>query len=411
MALTGPADGPALGPPAGLVDGLTRVGDVLERRSTQLGRPVAVDPLQLLGERAAIAGLSRHGAISCGGGTRLLETSDGWLAVSLARPDDIDLLPAWLGLDDAAEDPWGEVARAAAGGRSGELADRAALLGLPVSALPTSPVVAPIADPALSPLPCRTDRLGSAPPTTSIDGTRVVDLSSLWAGPLCGALLALAGAEVVKVESTSRPDGARRGPAAFFDLLNGDKRSVSLDLRRDDGVRALRRLISSADVVIESSRPRALEQLGIDATELVRDGGPRVWLSITGHGRAGAARDRVGFGDDAAVAGGLVCWHDERPVFCADAAADPASGMAAAAVCLDALATGGRWLVDVGMSRVAAHLSGPTLAVPAGTTVATPRARTPRSSAPPLGAHNRLADGVPDGDPGLDTAMGRAAGG
>jgi crotonobetainyl-CoA:carnitine CoA-transferase CaiB-like acyl-CoA transferase len=395
MALTGPADGPALGPPAGLVDGMTRFGAVLERRSTQLGRPVAVDALQLLGERAAIAGLSRHGAISCGGGTRLLETSDGWLAVSLARADDIDLLPAWLALDDAAEDPWGEVARAAAEGRAGELAERAVLLGLPVSALPASTVVAQVADPALSPLPCRTERLGDSAPTTEILGLRVVDLSSLWAGPLCGSLLALAGAEVVKVESTSRPDGARRGPAPFFDLLNGDKRSVSLDLRRPEGVRAVRRLISSADVVIESSRPRALEQLGIDAAELVRDGGPRVWLSITGHGRAGEARDRVGFGDDAAVAGGLVCWHEGRPLFCADAVADPAAGMAAAAVCLDALATGGRWLVDVGMSGVAAHLSGPTLPVPAGTTAAAPRARTPTTSAPPLGAHNRLTDGVP----------------
>ncbi len=83
----------------------------------------------------------------------------------------------------------------------------------------------------------------------------------------------------------------------------------------------------------------------------------------------------MGFGDDAAVAGGLVCWQDDRPVFCADAVADPVSGLVAAAACLDALATGGRWLVDVGMAGVAAHLAGPTLPVPTGTSAATARAR------------------------------------
>jgi hypothetical protein len=395
MALTGLAHESPLGPPAGLVDGLTRIGAILERRSAQLGQPIDVDPMALLAERAAVAGLRRHGAVSCGGGTRLLATSDGWLAVSLARRDDIDLLAAWLALDDTPEDPWGAVARAAVDSCAVDLADRAVLLGLPVAALPSSPAGLPtpnppVAQPPLSPLPCRTERLGDASPTTSIAGARVIDLSALWAGPLCGSLLAIAGAEVVKVESTSRPDGARRGPAAFFDLLNAGKRSVAIDLRQESGAQALRELISSADVVIESSRPRALEQLGLDATALVREGGPRVWLSITGHGRTGPDRDRVAFGDDAAVAGGLVCWHDDRPVFCADAVADPTSGLVAAAACLDALATGGRWMIDVAMSGVAAHLAGPTLPVPPGTNAAPPRARSPRGSAPPLGADNRL---------------------
>jgi CoA-transferase family III len=393
MALTGPPDGPPLGPPAPLVDGLIRIGTVVGRRSAQLGRPVDIEPLTLLGERAAVAGLRRRGTVSCGGATRLIETADGWLAVSLARREDIELLPAWLGLERA-EDPWRAVTRVGTDRRAVELAERAALLGLPVSALPVSPPISPMADPALSPLPCRTERLGDAPPMTTIAGARVVDLSSLWAGPLCGSFLALAGADVVKVESTSRPDGARRGPAPFFDLLNGDKRSVAVDFRSDHGVHALRRLVSTADIVIESSRPRALEQLGFDATALVHDGRPRVWISITGHGRSGSARDRVGFGDDAAVAGGLVCWQDDRPVFCADAVADPTSGMVAAAVCLDALAIGGRWLVDVGMAGVAAHLAGTTLPVPTGTNAAAPRARSPRRDAPALGTDNPLVDDV-----------------
>jgi hypothetical protein len=105
MALTGFPDAPPLGPPAGLVDGLTRIGSILEQRSAEMGRPVAVDSLALLGERAAIAGLRRHGTMSCGGGTRLFETADGWLAVSQARRDDIDLHPARLSLDEPPDDP------------------------------------------------------------------------------------------------------------------------------------------------------------------------------------------------------------------------------------------------------------------------------------------------------------------
>ena len=66
-------------------------------------------------------------------------------------------------------------------------------------------------------------------------GLVVIDLSALWAGPLCGDLLARSGATVVKVESTQRPDGARRGARAFFDLLNGRKRSVGLDLQSRQG--------------------------------------------------------------------------------------------------------------------------------------------------------------------------------
>ena len=67
----------------------------------------------------------------------------------------------------------------------------------------------------------------------------MIDLSALWAGPLCGDLLAGAGATVVKVESTQRPDGARRGAHAFYDLMNGRKRSVALDLHEPQGVRIL----------------------------------------------------------------------------------------------------------------------------------------------------------------------------
>jgi hypothetical protein len=102
----------------------------------------------------------------------------------------------------------------------------------------------------------------------------------------------------------------------------------------------------------------------------------------------------VAFGDDAAVAGGLVVADPAGPCFCADAAADPAAGLVAAAACLDALAAGGCWLVDVSMAGVAASLTGPTLGPdpvrpvdgPADE-VAPPRARAATSPGPALGEH------------------------
>ena len=368
MALTGTVDA-ALGPPAGLVAGIDRLG----ARFDQL------DALALLGERAALMGLWRRGATSCGGSCRLLPGADGFVAVSLPRAEDMELVPAWLELDAmpaSAPALWSEVARGVRHRDPGQLLERAGLLGLPVARVGEAGQRAGV---LRSPL-------GAAPPRRDATGLLVLDLSALWAGPLCGDLLAQAGADVVKVESTQRPDGARRGAQGFFDLLNGRKRSVALDLRSTEGIRALHGLVGRADVVIEASRPRALRQLGLEAENVVRDGGPRVWVSITGYGRAGGSADRVAFGDDAGAAGGLVVWRGGDPLFCGDAIADPLTGLAAADACLGALQGGGRWLLDVSMSDVSAGLAGPTLPVAGTWAVSPPRARPMEATAPALGA-------------------------
>jgi len=324
-------------------------------------------------------GLWRRGQTSCGGNCRLLPAAGGGhLAVNLPRDEDREAVPAWLELDHVpASEPasWAAVAREVARRDPDELLGRAALLGLPVARVGEAAGRRALHRIALGPAPA-----------LPLDGALVVDLSALWAGPLCGSLLAGAGATVVKVESTSRPDGARRGPAAFFDLLNGAKHSVALDFGHADGRRALQHLVRRADLVIEASRPRALEQLGISAADCVRQGGPQVWVSITGHGRGAKDADRVAFGDDAAAAGGLVAHHDGQPYFCADAVADPLSGLTAAGACVDALAGGGRWLIDVSMAGVAAGVAGPTLPVAPGTVPAPPRARPAPGPAPALGA-------------------------
>jgi hypothetical protein len=372
MSLTGSPERP-LGPPGGFVDGVERLGR----------RFVGLDALALLGERAAHMGLWRRGSTSCGGSCRLFPCANGFMAVSLPRAEDMEAVPAWLELDGAPSSVpavWSAVAQSLRDRDPEQLLERAVLLGLPVAGVGEAggrvAVVRSV--------------LGEEPPRRDLTGLVVVDLSALWAGPLCGDLLARAGAAVVKVESTQRPDGARRGPRAFFDLLNGRKRSVALDLRSGEGIRTLHQLVRHADLVIEASRPRALSQLGLDRTEIVKAGGPQVWVSITGYGLGGDAANRVAFGDDAAAAGGLVVWSEEGPLFCGDAVADPLSGVTAADACLTALESGGRWLLDVSMSAVSAGLAGPTVPVPEGIAVDPPRARPVEASAPELGADTAL---------------------
>ena len=301
------------------------------------------------------------------------------MAVSLPRAEDMEAVPAWLELatvPDSVPALWSAVASNLRRRDPTELMARAQLLGLPAARVGE----------AADRVGVVRSFLGDALPRSDADGMVVVDLSALWAGPLCGDLLVRAGARVVKVESTQRPDGARRGPHEFFDLMNGRKQSVALDLQDRAGIRILHDLVRRADIVIEASRPRALAQLGLDAPDLVRSGGPRIWLSITGYGRSDDAANRVAFGDDAAAAGGLVVWNDDAPLFCADALADPVTGLTAAEACLQTLAVGGRWLLDVSMSAVSGALTGPTLPAPRALTVTHPRARPVGARAPALGA-------------------------
>jgi crotonobetainyl-CoA:carnitine CoA-transferase CaiB-like acyl-CoA transferase len=224
----------------------------------------------------------------------------------------------------------------------------------------------------------------------------VVDLSALWAGPLCAHLLGLAGARVIKVESLGRPDGARRGPPAFFDLLHHGHESVALAFDEPRGRDALRGLLDAADVVIEASRPRALGHLRIDARAHVDRGA--VWVSITAYGR-GDASNRVGFGDDVGIAAGLHAGPPATPSFCADAVSDPIAGIWAARAALTALRSGGGSLVDVPMAAVTRLARGNERAAERaaelrdgrwfldGVAVAPPRARSPVGPAAAFGAH------------------------
>jgi hypothetical protein len=248
-------------------------------------------------------------------------------------------------------DPWREVEAWSQHQSVESAVDRAQLLGLAAAAIPEPGRPDPLDTQAAS----RDSRMVIASRggvrTRHVARARVIDLSSLWAGPLCTSLLGLAGAEVIKVESTHRLDGARSGPAQFYDLLHAGHASVTLDLRSTVGVESLRALIDSADVVVESARPRALLQMGIDAATATARG--VIWTSITAYGRCGPWSDRVGFGDDVAAAAGLVAKVDGTPVPVGDAVADPLAGVHAAAATAAALRSGYGYLLDVSMRDTA----------------------------------------------------------
>jgi len=331
---------------------------------------VAVDARVLLTGRAAMLGLRPRGRISAGGATHLFPSFDGrWCALTLSRPDDVAAVPALVQADAVQADHWPLVETWAAATDAHTIAERARLLGLPVAVLGETAG----ATPRITELWPR----GTGGPLT---GLLVADLSSMWAGPLCGQLLRQAGATVVKVESLTRPDGTRNGPQEFFDWMNHGKISYAVNFTTPAGLAAL---LDVADVVIESSRPAALVRRGLGPDALApREG--RVWVRITGHGTTGGRADWVAFGDDAAVSGGLVENNAGTPGFAGDAIADPLTGLHAAHAVAESLARGGGELIELAMSAVAATYADLTSA---GGDV-TALAPVPAPPGPALGAGN-----------------------
>jgi hypothetical protein len=325
MALTGRRDGPALlgtGSPASAVRAAL---DVLARAGVPDLPGVGV-----LGERAACAGTVRNAPWSAGGSFRMVHAADGWFGVSLARPSDLHLVPALVERDIAAntsDEAWDAVAAWAQRTTSESATARARLLSMAAAAVFESV-------PQSTREPVRVTMGGRRPPA---EGVLVLDLSSLWAGPLCAHLLGLAGARVVKVESRMRLDGTRRGPRTFYDLLHAGHDSVVLDF-------------ASQRKVLGQLRPRALAELGIDALAEVARGA--VWISITAAGRENGMR--VGFGDDVACGAGLVAWENGLPCPMGDAVADPLTGVTAAAAAVTAIAGTHGALLDVSMHDVCA---------------------------------------------------------
>ncbi len=300
---------------------------------------------RLLGMRRLSHALKPGGRISANGSCRLLATANGDIAVNLARHEDWELLPAWLECETV--ESWDALSWQLMVRERDELVERARWLGMAVA--PSEPV---------QPRDWAQVEHLTPQPHRSRARFKVIDLSALWAGPLCSFLLASCGAEVVRVENPHRPDGARLGPTNFFNALNASKTTRELDLATPAGRDALLAMIAEADVVIEGSRPRALRHLGIDAKALVAQHPGLCWLSITGYGRDEPQGEWVAFGDDAAVAAGLselMRTHYGQAMFCGDAIADPLTGMHAALLVMAARHGGYGGLFSLALRDVTAH--------------------------------------------------------
>ena len=140
------------------------------------------------------------------------------------------------------------------------------------------------------------------PGTSPLAGMVVLDLTQIMAGPVCTMLLADMGADVIKIERPNGGDDTRRmGPpfasgwAAGFLALNRNKRSLALNLQDDRGGQVFRRLLETADVMVENFRPGVMERLGLGYAELVQDRPSLVYCSISGFGGTGPYRNRGGF--------------------------------------------------------------------------------------------------------------------
>ncbi len=125
-----------------------------------------------------------------------------------------------------------------------------------------------------------------------LHGIRVVDFTAMLSGPMAAAILADQGAEVIKVESPRGDEvrqmgRSRNGLTAGFFACNRGKRSLSLDLKQPQGLEAARKLIASADVVMQNFRPGAMDRLGLGAERLLAEHPGIVYLSISGFGEKG----------------------------------------------------------------------------------------------------------------------------
>jgi hypothetical protein len=303
-------------------------------RTARLGDRVTLDANVL--DRSDSLALQAPGVWSANGFCRLIETKDGWIAANLPRADDVQALPALLE-HEVDGDAWATLSARARESASADLLSRAEMLGLAFAA---------IGETQAPPAPCAVRAHQAQPRGARL---RLVDFSSLWAGPLCGGVFAAMGADVVKLESQARPDPTPQSAPALDQLLNGRKIRRTLALTTQQGRDALLDEIAQADVLITSARARALTEFNA-----VRRPGS-IWIAITGHGFNSA---RVAFGDDAAASGGLVRWENNEPRFIGDALADPLTGLAAANAALALLEQGRGGFIDASLAHAAAYVAG-----------------------------------------------------
>lgn len=147
-----------------------------------------------------------------------------------------------------------------------------------------------------------------------LNGIRVLDLTRVLAGPTCTMMLGDLGAEVIKVELPGRGDDTRqwgppfttRGQSAYFVCVNRNKRSLTLNLKTEQGQGVLRDLIRASDVLVENFKAGTLERWGLDYDSLQALRPGLIYCTITGFGYTGPYRDRAGYDFPIQAMGGVM---------------------------------------------------------------------------------------------------------
>jgi crotonobetainyl-CoA:carnitine CoA-transferase CaiB-like acyl-CoA transferase len=201
--------------------------------------------------------------------------------------------------------------------------------------------------------------------TSAFDRLRVVDFTTTIAGPHCTRLLADLGAEVIKIEA---PDGdmmrarqpLRNGASTSFGQLNTGKKSLVLDLKRSEAVAIVRRLVATADVVVENFRPGVMQRFGLDYPTLSAVKPTLIYCAISGYGQTGPSAGLPAYAPVIHASSGYDLAHlvyqqdaSRRPDYCGIYIADVLTGTYAFGAIMAALhrrdATGEGQLIDVSM--------------------------------------------------------------
>lgn len=157
----------------------------------------------------------------------------------------------------------------------------------------------------------------------ALSGARVLDLSRLLPGPFCSMLLADMGADVIKVEEPGKGDYIRWWPpmigrnSGFHIVLNRNKRSLTLNLKAEEGRSIFKRLVKDSDVVLEGYRPGVMKKLGLDYESLKRINPRIVYCAITGYGTEGSRAGKAGHDVNYLALSGVLshCGREGPPTF------------------------------------------------------------------------------------------------
>lgn len=151
----------------------------------------------------------------------------------------------------------------------------------------------------------------SAESSMALQGLKVIEMGQLIAGPFASKLLGEFGADIIKIEPPTGGDPLRKwrllkdGTSLWWHVQSRNKRSLSLDLRVEEGQRIVRELVRDADILIENFRPGTLESWGLGWDELCAINPRLIMLRISGFGQTGPYKDRPGFGVIGEAMGGL----------------------------------------------------------------------------------------------------------